>query len=175
VRLTETDTISSIRFTRRLAFYAARKCRRIADTEDLMQEGLLALLLLAPRFDPALGVPFTSFVRPRVRGAMFDYLEKTTPFGPAVEPIDESLRFDPQSELARDEARRLLFSAASFTLTEPQRDVFRLMARGEFSLRASAAALGVTESAVCAIRQRIFSRLKKELARQGIHSLSDIA
>jgi RNA polymerase sigma factor FliA len=45
-----------------------------ADVDDLIQQGAMTALELRDRFDPDSGYEFLSFVRPRVFGAMIDWL-----------------------------------------------------------------------------------------------------
>jgi RNA polymerase sigma factor for flagellar operon FliA len=46
----------------------------IVEYEDCAQAAAIAVLQCARRFDPRMGVPFSGFVRSRVRGAVFDLL-----------------------------------------------------------------------------------------------------
>lgn len=44
--------------------------------EDLVGEGMLALVMAADRYDPMKGAKFSTFIRRRVPGAMRDYLRR---------------------------------------------------------------------------------------------------
>jgi len=46
------------------------------DREDLYSAGLLGLLTALRKFDPATGVPFDSYARQRIRGAMLDEIRR---------------------------------------------------------------------------------------------------
>lgn len=46
------------------------------DIRDLVQEGALGLMAAADRYDEASGVPFSTFARFRIRGAMLDSLRR---------------------------------------------------------------------------------------------------
>ncbi len=46
------------------------------DIRDLVQEGVLGLMAAADRYDEASGVPFSTFARFRIRGAMLDSLRR---------------------------------------------------------------------------------------------------
>ena len=52
----------------------ARRLSHIADQEDLMQEAALAIIEQLRKFDPKKGIMPSSFVLPRARGAMRDYI-----------------------------------------------------------------------------------------------------
>lgn len=62
---------------------AARDETRRIDPQDLYQEGLLAVHLLAPAYDPARAKP-AAFVGRRVYGAMVDYLRGRHELGVTV-------------------------------------------------------------------------------------------
>src|SRR5438067_12880588 len=49
------------------------------DIEELKAAGALGLVEAAQRFDPSLGIPFGAFARPRIEGAMLDFLRFTDP------------------------------------------------------------------------------------------------
>src|SRR5437899_6250922 len=49
------------------------------DVEELKAAGALGLMEAAHRFDPSLGIPFGAFARPRIEGAMVDFLRFTDP------------------------------------------------------------------------------------------------
>ncbi|HJQ22280.1 MAG TPA: sigma-70 family RNA polymerase sigma factor [Blastocatellia bacterium] len=58
---------------------ASRIARSVGwtDWRDLKQDGVVGLMQAMKRFDPDRGVPFASFARPYVRGAIFDSPELT--------------------------------------------------------------------------------------------------
>jgi len=65
---------------RPLAKFWAKKISMIAgwaNSEDLMQDGVIGLMKAIERFDPSQGVKFNSFARRFVRGAIFDGSEFT--------------------------------------------------------------------------------------------------
>jgi RNA polymerase sigma factor for flagellar operon FliA len=49
------------------------------DIEDLEQEGVLGLMDAVKRFDPSQNVPFVSYAKFRIRGAIIDYLRSIDP------------------------------------------------------------------------------------------------
>ncbi len=60
---------------KRLAQDLKQSLPQNVEIEDLIQEGVLALLSSLERYDPKKG-PLSSFVMKRIRGAMLDYLRK---------------------------------------------------------------------------------------------------
>lgn len=52
--------------------------RRVAKTEELERYGLMGLMKAIEMFDPDLAVPFETFAKQRIRGAMADYLRTVT-------------------------------------------------------------------------------------------------
>jgi RNA polymerase sigma factor for flagellar operon FliA len=92
-------------FVRRVALKLKRKLPSEAnDLEDLIQEGMVGLVLAAGRYDPALNDSFEAYAFQRVRGAMLDSLRRQHWFENTniqmVEPLFESC--DPETIHARD-------------------------------------------------------------------------
>jgi RNA polymerase sigma factor FliA len=63
-----------------------------ADREDLRQEGIIGLMKAIEKFDPHQGVPFKSFARPYIRGAIFDSSELTRNLARQQEEIYRKLK-----------------------------------------------------------------------------------
>ena len=59
---------------RSIAWSIARRFPRSCPVDDLVGEGVLALVECTRRFDPDLGTTFGAFARPRAQGAMWDYV-----------------------------------------------------------------------------------------------------
>lgn len=49
-------------------------CRTGQDRDDLIQVGRLGLIRAAQRFEPGMGVAFSAFAKPHIRGAILHYL-----------------------------------------------------------------------------------------------------
>ena len=60
---------------RSLAWSIARKFPQSCQVDDLIGEGLLALVESTARFEPERGTTFGAFARPRARGAMWDHVQ----------------------------------------------------------------------------------------------------
>src|SRR5882724_3102938 len=63
-----------------------------ANWEDLRQEGVIGLIKAIARFDPRRGVPFRSFTKPHICGAIFDSSELTRDMARRQEEIYRKLR-----------------------------------------------------------------------------------
>ena len=50
--------------------------RRVLEKDDMIQFGILGLIIAIDRYNPTLGVKFETFAIPRIRGAIFDELRK---------------------------------------------------------------------------------------------------
>ncbi len=59
-----------------VAFCLRESYKNYADTEDIVNQGILALIDAVERFDPSMGVKFESFASIKVRGAIIDYIRK---------------------------------------------------------------------------------------------------
>lgn len=60
----------------KLAFQRKRNLPRFIDVEDLRSAAYLGLVEAASRFDPELGIAFSTFAYPRVFGAIQDFLRR---------------------------------------------------------------------------------------------------
>jgi len=63
-------------FVKRIASDLIASLPHNVDVEDLIQEGVMALIEAISRYDPRKGAKFSSYVLKRVKGAMYDYLRK---------------------------------------------------------------------------------------------------
>ncbi|ABV33183.1 MULTISPECIES: FliA/WhiG family RNA polymerase sigma factor [Pseudothermotoga] len=61
---------------KRIAMDLLHTLPKNVEVDDLIQEGVLALLSAIRRYDPKKGVSMYSFVVKRIKGAMYDYLRK---------------------------------------------------------------------------------------------------
>jgi RNA polymerase sigma factor for flagellar operon FliA len=64
---------------RHIAVRLKRRLPAQIQLSELIAVGYLALRLLAPRFHTRHGVPFEAYIRPRIHGAMVDYLRAESP------------------------------------------------------------------------------------------------
>lgn len=59
---------------KRIASDLAQHLPKSVEVEDLVQEGVLALISAVRRYDPRRGVNLKTFLMKRIKGAMYDYL-----------------------------------------------------------------------------------------------------
>jgi RNA polymerase sigma factor (sigma-70 family) len=76
---------------RSIAWSIARRFPRSCPVDDLVGEGLLALVECTRRFDPDLGTTFGAFARPRAQGAMWDYVRHQCGWLSRQQPFTEDL------------------------------------------------------------------------------------
>jgi RNA polymerase sigma factor for flagellar operon FliA len=78
-----------------LAIFWAKRISRIAgwaNWEDLRQEGVIGLMKAVEKFDLSQGVPFKTFARPYIRGAIFDSSELTRDMARQQEEIYRKIK-----------------------------------------------------------------------------------
>lgn len=61
---------------RMIALRVARSLPRSVDVDDLIGAGYIGLMEAAERYDESMGVPFSAYLRMRVRGAMLDTVRR---------------------------------------------------------------------------------------------------
>lgn len=74
-------------YVKRFAYDLKKNLPQNIEVDDLIQEGLIALLQAAENYDPKKGSKLRSYVLTRVKGAMYDYLRK-------IDWIPKNLRHD---------------------------------------------------------------------------------
>lgn len=143
---------------------------------DLAQEGCLALLAAAERFDPSLGVKFNTFAAIRVRGRILDALAVTGKRRAREDSLDnnEDSRFerflavhDNAFDLAEWAIDGPAINAAFDALldrvpSDRDREILRRSMAGE-SCADLAVVYGVTDSRVSQIRARFFRLVDQHL------------
>lgn len=144
--------------------------------DDLVQEGLLAAVLLLPKYDPALGFRFMTFAARRIRGAMVDahregdhlprllrqQFKESGVDSPEMIPLgeltsqrgDRPYAFDPIDHREKTTGIAAIESEDSFLgmtrRLDPRYTAALRMYFGyeEFTMKQAAAAIGVSESRV---------------------------
>jgi len=172
-----------------LAPWVRKLARRLAardetcrvDPQDLYQEGLLAVHLLAPAYDPARAKP-AAFFGPRVYGSMVDYLRGRHELGVTVArraartgagPVREGLEFhepetaDPEPE--EDFAARLRETLRRYRVTCGRDDLCILVAYfgAGLSMRLVGAGIGLSESRVSQRIGRVVGDLRAAMLAAG--------
>lgn len=163
------------------AVYWARMKWPAADRHDLVSWANEALLVAARTWDPDRGMTFTGYARIKIRFALIDRWRSETcrgkrgrheftfdhaaieidqedgDWGPHPAIVAACASFDSRLEAVEDAAAASSI-IEGLALTERERYVVVELGSGT-TLRQIGAALGVSESRVCQIRQAIYDRL----------------
>jgi RNA polymerase sigma factor for flagellar operon FliA len=167
-------------------------------SEDLAQNGFIAVLRAADRYDGSSGVPLGAYIQPRLMGSMRDSLRVESrqslralipvraPFdkrqaafsGPPGEferPIElaASGAPEPDIKIRNNDARTLLIRALG-VLDDRERLIVVEVFFGERPQREVAEQLGLTPGRVCQIQKLALQKLRTELWRFGISEFGQV-
>lgn len=160
-----------------------------SDVEDLVADGMVALVESSRRFDPGRAVAFSTFAFHRVRGAVKDGLRKLEPASgrtdahptrvpgrDRVEPHEPDLLADdralrPDEVAARLEAYRRLAGALE-QLPARERALIEAHYGEDLSLDAAGRRLGLSKSWTSRLHARAIDKLGRLLEDPG-HASSD--
>jgi RNA polymerase sigma factor (sigma-70 family) len=128
----------------------------------MVQTGVLTALELRDRFDPARGVPFPVFIKPRVLGAMIDISRRAG----SIKRREEAYVAESES-VTPDDALDLIIGCESADilaeeiekLPEDERTAISLFYLEELRNKDVAGIMGVTEVRVVRYRERALTRL----------------
>ena len=178
--------LENMPLVKRLARMVAARVPSRVSLDDLVGAGMLGLVLAADRFDGVRGVPFETFARWRIHGALLDFLRGEDPLTREarrrlresqrsgtdggepqfvdVDAIADRLSLDtPQSYDATDAIARIRLRKIVATLPDGDRKLLDLYYGEEQTLREVGAVLGVTESRICQRLSAILSRVRTSL------------
>ncbi len=178
--------LDNMPLVKRLARMVAARVPSRVSLDDLVGAGMLGLVLAADRFDGVRGVPFETFARWRIHGALLDFLRGEDPLTREarrrlresqrsgtdggepqfvdVDAIADRLSLDtPQSYDATDAIARIRLRKIVATLPDGDRKLLDLYYGEEQTLREVGAVLGVTESRICQRLSAILSRVRTSL------------
>ena len=136
-----------------------------SDTEDLSQEGLMALLKAVNSFDVSNGAKFSSYLDVCISNRLKTVVSKinSTPFAPLLEEGDDiSDEKSPESIIVEKEFTENLYRRISSFLTEKEWSIFRLYLEN-LSYSDIAGRLCITEKAVDNAVFRVRRKLKSLL------------
>ena len=68
----------NLELVKRIAYYYRGRVGKITEIEDLLQLGMVGLVEAAHNYSPQDDVPFASYARLRIKGAIVDYLRKSS-------------------------------------------------------------------------------------------------
>ena len=170
----EAEGVLLSRYLRLIRFYASRYALN-GDVDDLVQEGLIALLTAIPQFEPALGKRFASFAQVCICNRMRTFVRREL-LVPA--PAEDTLeQMDAQGELVDPETpESILIEKESLEhtrmqvmaiLSDREWEILQCMLGG-LTYAEAAQQLGLSVKAVDNAMQRI--RRKMRAVRSADHS-----
>lgn len=68
----------NLELVKRIAYYYRGRVGKIIEVEDLLQLGMVGLVEAAHNYSPQNDVPFASYAKLRIKGAIVDYLRKSS-------------------------------------------------------------------------------------------------
>lgn len=75
----KTDLINkNMSVVKKIAYYYIGRVHQVVDVEDLLQIGMVGLIEAAHNYEPQDGVVFENYARLRVKGAIIDFLRKSS-------------------------------------------------------------------------------------------------
>jgi RNA polymerase sigma factor (sigma-70 family) len=154
-----------------------------ADREDLRQEGIIGLMKAIEKFDPHQGVPFKSFARPYIRGAIFDSSELTRNLARQQEEINRKLKRAEEElskTLNRLPSREELIEKTGLSGQQIEKaiDAMGIAFAGEFpeteDLTAPGGAQAAGQERAAMIQQALSQLSKREQAILGFYYWEDL-
>jgi len=140
-----------------------RKLPAAIQTDDLIGAGRLALVQIARDYDPGRGVPFETWARFKLRGAMIDSVKR----GPFREAKHAPLKHSPpapgpspEEAAARSNDLELARRALS-ALSDKQRVILTLLFVDGLSIHAAAAAMNLQRPDAVRARRQAIERLRR--------------
>ncbi len=152
----------------KLAFQKKRTLPRHVDVEDLRSAAYFGLVEAASRYNPELGVAFTTFAYPRIFGAIHDFLRqegygKRGQFSQVI-----SLNGDTEGEGELQDLLKVkperndeeFLEAVSLGLGEQAKEVLRLYFIDDRSMKEVGERFGVSESRISQLIKRYKQRIR---------------
>ena len=155
-----------------LAAWRAMRRTQGEEFDELVSAGTIGLMQAAERFDPEMGLAFSTLALPRIRGAILDDM-RTRRFFPRnrrdlravdLDAIDARRVTHPTSSVEHESEIALVSRAILSDLNQQQRLVLACYYFEEMRMWEIADLLGVTESRVSQIRTAALARLRQTLA-----------
>lgn len=140
-----------------------RHAGRGMDDDDMVQEGFVALIKVAPKFDDSRGVPFAGYAGTEIRWAIWKWRDRWKDFNGL--PVDENGKaMEPPDRVGHDPDARDEVEARLKLLPERWQEIVRLrygLEDGrEHSTVEIAEQMGVTHQAVSALLAKALERMR---------------
>jgi len=144
---------------RPMVFWLANKLHVSPDSyQDLIQEGMVALIEAVDRYDSTRGVKFITYAYYRVKGHMINFLERSEAKAPEPIEIDESFY---RHEVFYDEDWLADLQEAMRSLTASEAEIITAIDMKGLTAKELAQRKGVDISYIYRIRRRAIAKLKK--------------
>ncbi|HAJ97506.1 MAG TPA: RNA polymerase subunit sigma-70 [Ruminococcus sp.] len=160
----EAEGILLSRYLRLIQYYAFHYASG-ADADDLVQEGLIALLYAIPQYSPEKGTKFSSFAQVCIQNRMKNVLLKNQKNPEPVENLEEYQSADfidevtPESILLEKEQEILFRKQVMEMLSDKEWQVLGLIVEGA-TYAETARKLGISEKSVDNAMQRIRRKMR---------------
>lgn len=161
---TEAEGILLSRYLHLIQYYAFRYASG-TDADDLVQEGLIALLYAIPQYEPQKGKKFSAFAQVCIQNRMKNVLLKERKNPEPVENLEEYQSADfideatPESIFLEKEQARLFRRQVMDLLSDKEWQVLELIVEGA-SYAETAQKLGIPEKSVDNAMQRIRRKMR---------------
>ena len=144
---------------RPLVFWIARKYRVAPQRyQDLIQEGMLALIKAVDRFEPDRNIRFVTYGLYRIKGQMTNFLQRVEAKAPS--PVDDAEVQVPDPFDADSLDWKICLADGIEALTGREGDIVRALVLEGFKARDYAESAGMDVSNVYRIQRRALAKLK---------------
>lgn len=161
----------------KLAYQRKKNLPKFIDIEELKSAAYLGLVEAASRYNPELGIEFTTFSYPRIRGAILDYLRQQDwkNDGPMLSldmPSDENgctLRdtIEAKPEGNTDEC----FEIISLKFDDQAKAVLRHYFIDEYSMKEVGEKFGVSESRISQLIKQYKMNIQQDWTEESLREL----
>jgi RNA polymerase sporulation-specific sigma factor len=151
---------------RPLVFWLARKFRvRPSSYQDLIQEGMVALIRAVDKFEPERHLRFTTYAFYRIKGQMVNFLQRSELKAPI--PVDEEYLM-PEDSFSPDSFETLIAVAEEMNrLPEKEEEVVRAILVEGQDAKEVARRRGIDISHVYRLKRNAVAKLRKWLGPEG--------
>lgn len=162
----------------KLAFQRKKTLPRFINVEELQSAAYMGLVEAASRFDPSLGIAFSTFAYPRIFGAIHDYLREQGwlrrggSFNilslDSKEPDEDTCLKDTLAAPTKDDTEEC-FNVITRGLDTQAQQVLRHYFIDDLSMKEVGDKFGVSESRISQLIKQYKSRLRSLWTREEIY------
>jgi RNA polymerase sigma factor for flagellar operon FliA len=173
---TQTLVLNYVPLANKLAHQKKKTLPNFVDVEDLKSAAYLGLVEAANRFDPTLGVAFSTFAYPRIFGAIYDYLREQGWFkrGDKTTMMSLDVFDDNQCSLkdlvpAKCESNiNELFEVVTLDFDDQAKNIIKLYFVEEYSMKEVGDIIGLSESRVCQLVKSYKGKMQQKWSRPSL-------